>query len=55
MESKRKSQYTAAEMEKRQALIDYLSNELSVETLTSCTTQFLSDLADFVENYGFDD
>lgn len=55
MENKRKSQYTAVEMEKRQAFIDYLSDELSAEMLTSFTTQFLSDLVDFVENYGFDD
>lgn len=55
MENKKKLQYNPVEMEQRQALIDWIANELSVETLTSCTTQFLSDLAEFVENYGFDD
>lgn len=53
--NKRKSYYTEMEKEKRSALIDEILDELSEENLTSYTTQFLSDLAEFIENYGYDD
>ena len=55
MENKRKSQYSVIEVEKRKHLIAEILDELSEESLNCYTTQFLSDLVDFIEDYGFDD
>ena len=55
MENKRKSQYSVIEVENRKHLIAEILDELSEENLNCYTTQFLSDLVEFIENYGYED
>lgn len=55
MENKKKLHYSPVEIEKRDELMCFIREELCAENLTSYTTQFLSDLADFIEDYGFED
>lgn len=55
MENKKKLQYNPVEIEKRDELMCFIREELCAENLTSYTTEFLSDLVEFIENYGFDD
>ena len=55
MENKKKLQYSPVEIEKRDGLMCFIREELCAENLTSYTTEFLSDLVEFIENYGFDD
>ncbi len=51
MENKRKSQYSPTEAEKREQLIDCILDELCEENLKGYTTEFLSELVDFICNY----
>lgn len=55
MDNKKKSQYNPVEIEKREELMHFIREDLCAENLTSYTTEFLSDLVEFIENYGYED